>query len=117
MRQGMRKTRAIVIIALAIVAGIVLAYSPLLLDQTQAIPLTSDRDTPGFEYGASILKACKTNRSPAENVKAMVTGVVSPAGGFCRHSHRVSGSRRMLSHNEEKGLSTGHAKSLRPITA
>jgi HAMP domain-containing protein len=83
MRQGMRKTRAIVIIALAIVAGIVLAYSPLLLDQTQAIPLTSDRDTPGFEYGASILNSVQnTNRSPAENVKAMVTGVASLAGGL-----------------------------------
>jgi len=82
MKQGMRKTRAIVIIALAIVAGIALAYSPLLLNQTQAFPLTSDRDTQGFVDGASILNSVANTKSPAENMMVIATGVASLAGGL-----------------------------------
>ena len=79
----MQKMRGTIIIALAIVAGVALAYSPLLLNQTQAIPLMADKDTQGFEFGASILSSMgDTNRSAAENVKAMATGVASLAGGL-----------------------------------
>lgn len=82
----MRKTKAVVIAALAIIVGVGLVYSPLLLYQTQVVPLASDRDTGstvGFLALYNTLKAGEaTTMGAGDKITAAATGLASISEGL-----------------------------------
>jgi len=78
-----QKTRNAIVVALAMVVGIGLVCSPILLSQTQVLPLTTDMYTPSFEGGASSNKTTlNTDESRSSNAMPSAMEAVSLSAGL-----------------------------------